>query len=106
MPDEIQIHVQLPGNARQTFQAPTDLNLSLMEFLKANNFDIMATCGGMALCATCHVEILSGFPLPEPADAELDILDSLPVLTAHSRLSCQLRLAGNLDGLTVRIVSE
>ena len=37
--------------------SPTDMNLSLMEVLKASNYDILATCGGMALCATGHVEV-------------------------------------------------
>jgi 2Fe-2S ferredoxin len=40
--------------------APTDMGLSLMEFLKACEYDILATCGGMALCATCCVDVMDG----------------------------------------------
>ena len=56
------------------------MGLSLMELLKASGYDIQATCGGMALCATCHVEVLAGPALPEPGDDELDMLETLPVV--------------------------
>ena len=103
--DEIDLYVQEDSGAVQLLQAPTGIGLSLMEFLKANEFPILATCGGLALCATCHIEILkNGENLPLPGDAELDMLDTLPALTAHSRLSCQLRLSPELDKLTFRIV--
>ncbi len=89
----------------QTLELPTNMNLSLMEALKACDYDIMATCGGMALCATCHVEILQGIEkIPIPKDAELDMLDTLPVLLKGSRLSCQIRIHENLEGLKVRLV--
>ncbi len=45
------------GN-RQEIEAPDDMGFSLMEILKASEYPVLATCGGMALCATCHVEIL------------------------------------------------
>lgn len=84
---------------------PTDVNLSLMEALKASGYPIEATCGGMALCATCQVEILVGLDkLPEPAEAELDMLDTLPVLLEGSRLSCQIRVNDSIDGMSLRII--
>ncbi|MBC8111425.1 MAG: 2Fe-2S iron-sulfur cluster binding domain-containing protein [Verrucomicrobia bacterium] len=102
---EITVHVLTESGEKHSLEAPTDMGLSLMELLKANDFEVMATCGGMALCATCHVEILAHTdPLPLPNDAELDMLDTLPSLTQHSRLSCQLRLQESLDGLVFRIV--
>lgn len=58
------------GN-RQTVEAPDDMGLSLMEVLKASEYPVLATCGGMALCATCHVEILEGQDaLGEATDVE------------------------------------
>jgi 2Fe-2S ferredoxin len=100
---DIRIYVEEAPGQRRELEAPTDMGLSLMELLKANDYPIQATCGGMALCATCHVEVLAGPPLPEPSDDEWAMLDTLPVLHETSRLSCQIRLAQTLDGLVVRI---
>jgi 2Fe-2S ferredoxin len=80
------------GN-RQTIEAPDDMGLSLMEILKASEYPVLATCGGMALCATCHVEVLKGNNgLGEATDAELDQLENLPEFYATSRLACQIRI--------------
>lgn len=86
-------------------EIPLGINLSLMEALKASEYDLQATCGGMALCATCHVNItMGGELLPEPGDEELEILDSLPVLKPGSRLSCQIRINQSVDGLELEII--
>ncbi len=86
---------------------PTDMGLSIMEVLKGEGFPILATCGGMALCATCHIEVLEGFEdLPEPSNEELDMLESLPILTRTSRLSCQLRPEHCPSKIKVRVLGE
>ena len=103
MEDDIRIYVEEAPGQRRELEAPTDMGLSLMELLKANDYPIQATCGGMALCATCHVEVLAGPVLPEPQDAELDMLETLPHVYEGSRLSCQIRLAPRTDGLVIRI---
>lgn len=86
--------------------SPTDMNLSLMEVLKASNYDILATCGGMALCATCHVEVLNDVHLNEMSDAEMDMLDTLPNAGVNSRLSCQIRVNDEIDGLKIKILGS
>ena len=101
---DITIHVQEQTGAQNPVEAPTDMGLSLMEILKASGYDIAATCGGMALCATCHVEILSNHDLPEPSDDEAYMLDSLPVVTDTSRLSCQIKVTSALEGLELKLV--
>ncbi|KGE13599.1 2Fe-2S iron-sulfur cluster-binding protein [Sphingobacterium deserti] len=91
------------GSVRE-IEIPTDINLSLMEILKASEYDILATCGGMALCATCHVQITEGLDaLHEPSDQELDMLDTLPDADDESRLACQLRLGNHNQGLKLVI---
>jgi ferredoxin, 2Fe-2S len=88
----------------QTLELPEDINLSLMEVLKASDYPIAATCGGMALCATCHVEVVAGGEaLGEPTEAELDMIDTLPNATANSRLACQLRLSEKLNGVVIAL---
>ena|SRR6218665_3305980 len=104
---DIKINIQNPDNSITTLEAPTDMGLSLMEFLKGNDYDILATCGGMALCATCHVEVISGLDsLPEISDDEYTMLDTLPNITQASRLSCQLKLSGQMDNITVKIMGD
>ena len=103
---DIRIYVEEAAGQRRELEAPTDMGLSVMELLKASGYDIQATCGGMALCATCHVEVLAGPLMPEPGDAELDMLETLPVVHEGSRLSCQIRLAPDLDGLVLRVLGS
>jgi 2Fe-2S ferredoxin len=75
-----------------------------MEILKASEYEVLATCGGMALCATCHVEITAGLDeLTEASDMEMDMLDTLPDSDSNSRLACQLHLTNANNGLALRI---
>ncbi len=72
-------------------EIPEGITLSLMEVLKASEYPIPATCGGIALCATCHVEVKRGLEGLSPAkDSELDMIDTLPNATNLSRLACQI----------------
>ncbi|WP_270088066.1 2Fe-2S iron-sulfur cluster-binding protein [Sphingobacterium sp. SYP-B4668] len=104
MENLITIYIEDRDGSSRLVEVPTDINLSLMEILKASEYDILATCGGMALCATCHVQILEGADqLPEAQDQELDMLDTLPDADDESRLACQIRLSNDNDGLHVRI---
>lgn len=104
---DIKIHIRNQDDTTTTLDAPTDMGLSLMEFLKGNEYDILATCGGMALCATCHVEVVTGYDnLPEISGDEYAMLDTLPNITDTSRLSCQLRLSEAMNGITVRIMGD
>ena len=84
--------------------APTEMGLSLMEFLKACEYDVLATCGGMALCATCCVDVMAGEEkLKEMTDDEYAMLDTLPDLLPNSRLACQIQLSTEMEGLSVRL---
>lgn len=106
MKDTITIYVAQENGERIALEAPTDMGLSVMEVLKANEYDIQALCGGMAICATCHVEVLESEALPEQSDDEAYMLESLPHATQQSRLSCQLRVNEELDGMVLRIMPE
>ncbi|MGZ3749815.1 MAG: 2Fe-2S iron-sulfur cluster-binding protein [Mucilaginibacter sp.] len=85
---------------------PEGISLNLMEVLKASaEYDILATCGGIALCATCMVQVLEGADrLPSPRDNELDMLDTMPSSDDKSRLSCQIQVNEHLEGCVFKLV--
>ncbi|QRZ61353.1 2Fe-2S iron-sulfur cluster-binding protein [Rothia sp. ZJ932] len=79
---------------------------NLLDALLANGFPVLATCGGNASCATCHVFIdpehidASG----ERTDAEADLLSMIDdVATEHSRLACQTEFVTEMAGATVTL---
>ena len=83
--------------------------LSVMEAIRDNGFDeLLALCGGCCSCATCHVYVDEGFDgeLPPISEDENDLLDSSDNRQKNSRLSCQLKLDEELDGLKVTIAPE
>jgi ferredoxin len=83
----------------RSVDVPEGIQLSLMEVLKASDYPIEATCGGMALCATCHVMVLNDVePLNQPTATELDMIDTLPNAHDNSRLACQIPISPNLEG--------
>jgi 2Fe-2S ferredoxin len=83
--------------------------LTVMEAIRDNGFDeLLALCGGCCSCATCHVHVDPEFAdrLPAMSADEDDLLESSDHRAANSRLSCQLPLTGDLDGLKVTIAPE
>jgi ferredoxin len=102
---DITIYVEHADGSQEAHHLPTDMGLSLMEALKGSDYPILATCGGMALCATCHIELLEG-TANEASDDELNMLDTLFNTTENSRLSCQIRLNELSNGAVLRILGE
>ena len=84
-------------------EAPTDMNFNLMEICKASELDVEGTCGGMALCASCHVYVLSEHSLPDPSDDEEDMLDQAFFVEDNSRLCCQIPITDDIHGLKVKL---
>ena len=83
--------------------------LSVMEGAVQNDIPgIDADCGGGMACATCHVYIKEEWfnKLPKKEDGEEDMLDMAFEPNKFSRLSCQLLVSDELDGLTVSIPSK
>lgn len=101
----INFTVENRDGSTQELSIPDDMSLSLMEALKASEYNILATCGGMALCATCHVQVVRGLEqLPEKNDAEWDMLDTLPDAHDDSRLACQIRVDERIEGAYFKIL--
>jgi 2Fe-2S ferredoxin len=94
------------GEAHE-LEAPTDMNMNLMEVCKSYELPVKGTCGGMALCSTCHCYVLEGEDaLPEMREDEEDMLDQAFFVEDNSRLGCQLRITEALDGLKVQLAPE
>jgi ferredoxin len=84
-------------------------SITLMEAIRKSDIDeLVALCGGSCSCATCHVFVETGpDELQSPAsEDEDDLLDSSDYRAPNSRLSCQIELGDDLDGLVVRIAPE
>jgi len=84
-------------------------NITLMEAIRDSGCDeLLALCGGVCSCATCHVYISAEFSdhfLPI-SDDESGLLECSESRNENSRLSCQILLSDELDGLTVVIAPE
>lgn len=81
------------------------VGMSVMRTAIANNVPgIDADCGGSCACATCHVYVDPAWidKLKPPASAEADMLDFVIDRQPNSRLSCQIDITPELDGLVVR----
>ena len=81
-----------------------DNGLSVMEGAIQNDIPgIDADCGGSMACATCHVYVEDKWTnkLPEAEEAEVDMLDKAFEPKKNSRLSCQIIVNDDLDGLEV-----
>ena len=99
--------IQLNGS-EQVINAP--VGLSVMEVAVKNAQDkIEGACGGSLACATCHLYVHPDWwdkTLPEEgeiSDEENDMLDLAFHLTKRSRLSCQIMMTEDLDGLVVAL---
>ena len=93
----------------QTHTVEVQNGLTVMEGAVQNNIPgIDADCGGGMACATCHVYVKEDLfnKLPKKEDGEEDMLDMAFEPKKNSRLSCQIVVSDDLDGLTVNIPSK
>ena len=82
---------------------------TVMEAIRDNGFDeLLALCGGCCSCATCHVMVEESYfnKTGEISEDEDDLLDSSDHRQANSRLSCQITISPELDGMSVTIAPE
>ena len=96
-------------NNQKTYAVDVSNGLSVMEGAVQNDIPgIDADCGGGMACATCHVYVKDEWfdKLPKKEDGEEDMLDMAFEPKKNSRLSCQIIVSDELDGLTVNIPSK
>jgi len=88
---------------RHELDAPTDMNMNMMELCRSYELPVEGTCGGMAMCASCHMYVLSSHELTERSEDEEDMLDEAFFVEDNSRLGCQIKLASDLDRIEVKL---
>ena len=82
---------------------------SLMEVLRDNDLPVLASCGGTASCATCHVFLDEGVSarLGGRSADEIELLEDAPGFReCGSRLACQIEHDESLDGIRVELAPE
>ena len=100
------IYKDFEGNSKTI---DVENGLSVMEGAVQNDISgIDADCGGAMACATCHVYVKDEWfnKIPKAEDAEVDMIDMAYEPKKNSRLSCQVIVSDELDGLTVNIPSK
>ena len=90
-------------------QAPTDMNMNIMEVVSA--FELapegtIGVCGGMAMCASCQVYVGSKNLLENISEEEKAMLSEAFHIKPNSRLGCQIPMTADLDGLEFEIAPE
>jgi 2Fe-2S ferredoxin len=94
------------GDARTIDAQP---GVSVMEAIRHSGIDeLLALCGGCCSCATCHVYVENdpGLSTTPMSGDENDLLDSSDNRTERSRLSCQMLVSDEMDGLQILIAPE
>ena len=93
----------------ETLSVDVPVGRTIMEAAKDLNLrEIPADCGGCCACATCHVYISDKWlnKLKQKDDEEESMLDQAFDVKNNSRLSCQIELSEELDGLELELAPE
>lgn len=106
---DIKIKITDRDGETHEVDAPTDMNMNLMEIVRSYELAPEGTigiCGGMAMCASCQCYVTSEHDLPEMSDDEDAMLAEAFNVEDNSRLGCQIRITEDLDGLEVVLAPE
>jgi ferredoxin len=103
---DININIIDRERNKHSIVVPTDMNMNLMEACKSYEFPIEGVCGGMAMCASCHVYVNSDSLLDDVSEDEKAMLSEAFNIKSSSRLGCQIQITKELDGMTFEIAPE
>jgi 2Fe-2S ferredoxin len=93
-----------PDGVRREIDAPS--GITLMEAARQHGIEgVVAQCGGACACATCHVYVDPAWAarLVPPEDMEEGMLENAWEPRANSRLSCQIHVTADMDGMQVTV---
>ena len=102
------VTIKITDRKGQTHEvkAPTDMGLSMMQVVQAYELEPIGTvgmCGGKLMCPTCQCYVQNDVNLPEKREEELGTLSRLLHVKSNSRLSCQISVTKELDGLEIEL---
>ena len=102
------IRVRFLSANGQEIEAMADAGQTLLDVGQAAGLPLEGTCEGQMACSTCHVILEASWfdRLPRASEDEEDMIDLAAGATRYSRLSCQIMLTDEMDGLTVRVPVE
>ena len=102
------VRVRFIGRNGEVTEAEGEAGTPLLDVAQAAGMPLEGTCEGQMACSTCHVVVAKEWfdKLPPAVEEEEDMLDLATGVTRTSRLSCQVLLTDELDGLEVRIPAE
>lgn len=106
---DVKITIIDRNNQTHEVEAPTDMNMNVMEVIRAYELAEEGTigiCGGMAMCASCQVYVVEDVGLPEISPDEEAMLSEAYHVQGNSRLGCQIQIQENMAGLVVQIAPE
>ncbi|WGF93209.1 2Fe-2S iron-sulfur cluster-binding protein [Aequorivita marisscotiae] len=106
---DIKVTIVDRHGVKHKVDAPTDMNMNLMEIVRSYELAPEGTigiCGGMAMCASCQCYVESPHQLPEMSYDEDLMLSEAFNVKENSRLSCQIFIKEELDGLEVELAPE
>jgi 2Fe-2S ferredoxin len=103
---DITINIIDRDGKKHSLIAPTDMNMNIMELCKSYELPVEGVCGGMAMCASCHVYVNSEILIEEKnADEEAMLSEAFHVKN-NSRLGCQIQINEKLDGFQFELAPE
>ncbi len=109
MAEDILIKITDREGTVHEVQAPTDMNLNIMELVRMYELAPEGTigiCGGMAMCASCQCYVLNDIEIPEKGDDEEAMLSEAFNVKPNSRLGCQIHITEKLEGLEIELAPE
>ena len=109
MPQDVTVFITDREGTTHEVQAPTDMNMNVMELVRMYELAPEGTigiCGGMAMCASCQCYVLNEVSLPEMGDDEEAMLSEAFNVKDNSRLGCQIHITDDLEGLKIALAPE
>lgn len=109
MAQDITVKITDRNGIQHEVQAPTDMNLNVMELIRMYELAEEGTigiCGGMAMCASCQCYVLNDVLQSERNDDEEAMLLEAYHVKDNSRLGCQIHISEEIDGLEIEIAPE